>query len=132
MLSRSKRLGSSTAVARSAFWVLLSLSAMLVTAGGAMGDTRSGAASLAAKIADGRPWKTNLAEYFGEIKMTLFPNGSGRSNSFLTPSPTWRPIADGLCLKPSAMIRERCVILVACPNGYDGIENGKVYIALRR
>ena len=132
MSLRDKGAGPCGAIMGSVLRVMLSLPAPLMTAGGAAGDTKGGADSPAVKIADGRPWRANLAEFLGELKITLFRNGSGITNSYLTPSPTWRPTADGLCLTLSTTIRERCVTLVVRPNGYDGIEGGKVYIAFRR
>jgi hypothetical protein len=111
---------------------MLCLPVALITASDAKEGPKSATVSLAEKVADGRPWTMNVAEYSLTMKMALFPDGSGVTDGVLAPTPKWRPTADGLCLKPSMLMSEHCLTLVPRPNGYDGVENGELYFELRR
>lgn len=111
---------------------MVCLPGMLITSIAAKDGPQPAALSLADRVADGRPWKMNIVESDRTMEMALFPDGSGVTDSMFALAPRWRATADGLCLKPSFAMSERCVTLVVRPNGYDGIENGKLYFELRR
>jgi hypothetical protein len=111
---------------------MLCIHAAPVTTSHAKEDRKALAVSLVDKVVDGRPWNVHVVERGEKLEMALFPDGSGVADSVIAPTPKWRPTANGLCLKPSALIRERCVTFVVRPNGYDAIENGEVYLELRR
>jgi hypothetical protein len=103
-----------------------------ITQGEAIGSPETTTASLAEKLADGRPWNMTIINSGMKLELTLFPDGSGVTDSFFVSTPKWRPTADGLCLKPSALFPEHCVTLIVRPNGYDGIENGELHMEFRR
>ncbi|MCO5164024.1 MAG: hypothetical protein M9939_23235 [Mesorhizobium sp.] len=88
--------------------------------------------SPAHKITDGRPWK--IAMENGRVgTLVLFQNGTGKmTGGPMDLSPKWRPTADGLCLKPGALLPERCVKLVRTGNGYLGINGDKQAFKLER
>jgi hypothetical protein len=122
----------STIAAKCVLRIILCIPAMFITASDAKESPKAVTVSYAEKVADGRPWHVNVVERAEKLEMTLFPDGSGVTDDLIVPAPKWRPTPDGFCLKPSALIREHCVTLVTRPNGYDGIENGKLFIELRR
>lgn len=111
---------------------LICLPATFITLGNAMGDPERATASLAEKVADGRPWNVTIVKPGIQLELALFPDGSGVTDSLLVSTPKWWPTADGLCLKPSALFPEHCVTLIARPNGYDAIENGELHLEFRR
>jgi hypothetical protein len=73
--------------------------------------SQGGLPSLAKQVADGRPWTMTMAE--GRTgKLILKPDGTGRMEGGPIPmSPTWRETADGICVKPSIVMPERCAAL---------------------
>lgn len=83
-------------------------------------------------VADGHPWKMTTED--GRITtLVLFENGKGKmTGGPVTLSPKWRPTPDGLCLKPSLLLHERCVQLVRSNNGYIGIRDGEQIFKLER
>lgn len=89
-------------------------------------------ASLTAKIADGRSWKMTMED--GRVgTLILFQNGTGKmTGGPMELTPKWRPTPDGLCLKPGALLPERCVQLVRTSNGYVGLREGKQTFKLER
>lgn len=111
---------------------MLCMPATLITVSYAKEGSKTAPVSLAERVTDGRPWEVNVVERAEKVEMTLFPDGSGVTNRHNAPTPTWRPTADGFCLKPSAQMGEHCATLITRPNGYDAIENGKLYLELRR
>ncbi len=65
--------------------------------------------------------------------LVLFENGTGKmTGGPMDLSPKWRPTADGMCLKPGALLPERCVKLVRSENGYLGMKDGKQIFKLER
>lgn len=84
------------------------------------------------KITDGRTWKMTTDD--GRVgTLVLFPNGTGKmAGGLMDLSPKWRPTPDGLCLKPGALLPERCVKLVRSGNGYVGLNGGKQAFKLER
>lgn len=88
--------------------------------------------SLAAKVADGRPWMMRASDGH-KTSLTLFADGTGTMTGGPMPlSPKWRPTADGMCLKPAALMSERCVVLVPTNKGFTGSRDGTVVFTLER
>ena len=88
--------------------------------------------SPAHNITDGHPWKMTTDD--GRVgTLVLFKNGTGKMvGEIMDLSPKWRPTPDGLCLKPGALLPERCVKLVRSENGYVGLRGGKLAFRLER
>ncbi len=84
------------------------------------------------KVTDGRPWKITMEN--GRVgTLILFQNGTGKmTGGPMDLSPKWKPTADGLCLKPGALLPERCVKLVRTGNGYLGMNGDKQAFKLER
>ena len=84
------------------------------------------------KVTDGRPWKITMEN--GRVgTLVLSRNGTGKmTGGHMTLSPKWRPTAGGLCLKPGALLPERCVKLVRTGNGYLGMNGDKQVFKLER
>ncbi len=84
------------------------------------------------KVTDGRPWKITMEN--GRVgTLILFQNGTGKmTGGPMDVSPKWKPTADGLCLKPGALLPERCVKLVRTGNGYLGMNGDKQAFKLER
>lgn len=84
------------------------------------------------KVTDGRPWKITMEN--GRVgTLVLFQNGTGKmTGGLMDLSPKWKPTADGLCLKPGALLPERCVKLVRTGNGYLGMNGDKQAFKLER
>ncbi|MEQ1731652.1 MAG: hypothetical protein ABL982_25040 [Vicinamibacterales bacterium] len=88
--------------------------------------------SLAVRIADGRPWQMRM-EDGRKTTLVLLANGTGTmTGGPMALSPTWRPIAGGMCLKPATLIPERCVILSPTSNGFTGTRDGTTVFTLER
>lgn len=89
-------------------------------------------ASTIHKVTDGRPWKITMEN--GRVgTLVLFQNGTGKmTGGPMDLSPKWKPTADGLCLKPGALLPERCVKLVRTGNGYLGMNGDKQAFKLER
>ena len=89
-------------------------------------------ASAVHKVTDGRPWKITMEN--GRVgTLVLFQNGTGKmTGGPMDLSPKWKPTADGLCLKPGALLPERCVKLVRTGNGYLGMNGDKQAFKLER
>lgn len=89
-------------------------------------------ASAIHKVTDGRPWKITMEN--GRVgTLVLFQNGTGKmTGGPMDLSPKWKPTADGLCLKPGALLPERCVKLVRAGNGYLGMNGDKQAFKLER
>lgn len=88
--------------------------------------------SPAHKITDGHPWKMTTDD--GQVgTLVLFQNGTGKmTGGIMDLSPKWRPTPDGLCIKPGALLPERCVKLVRSGNGYVGLKGDKQTFKLER
>lgn len=84
------------------------------------------------KVTDGRPWKITMEN--GRVgTLVLFQNGTGKmTGGPMDLSPKWKPTADGLCLKPGALLPEQCVKLVRTGNGYLGMNGDKQAFKLER
>ena len=88
--------------------------------------------SPAYKIADGSPWKM-MTDDGRAGTLVLFQNGTGKmTGGLIDLSPKWWPTPDGLCLKPGALLPERCVKLVRFGNGYVGLKGSKQAFKLER
>ncbi|MDG4892505.1 hypothetical protein P9272_02695 [Mesorhizobium sp. WSM4976] len=112
-------------------WLLLFFALIIVT-GISTNPGKAAGVSPARDIADGRPWKMTMDDGRAGT-LVLFQNGTGKMNSgLLELSPKWRPTPDGLCLKPGALLPERCVKLVRSGNLYVGVRAGKQTFKLER
>lgn len=109
-----------------------SIVAFLVTAGMSINPVRAEQASPAHNVTDGHPWKMTMED--GRVgTLVLFQNGTGKmTGGPMELSPKWRATPDGLCLKPGALLPERCVKLVRSGNGYIGLKAGKLTFKLER
>lgn len=88
--------------------------------------------SLAARIADGRPWQIRM-EDGRKTTLVLLANGTGTmTGGPMALSPNWRPTADGMCLKPAMLMPERCVVLSATSTGFTGTRDGATVFTLER
>lgn len=84
------------------------------------------------KITDGRPWKITMEN--GRVgTLVLLRNGTGKmTGGPVELSPKWKQTADGLCIKPGALLPERCVRLVRTGKGYLGMNGDKQVFELER
>lgn len=88
--------------------------------------------SLAARIADGRPWQMRMADG-RKTTLVLLASGTGTmTGGPMALSPTWRPTAEGICLKPATLMPERCVILSPTSNGFTGTRDDTTVFTLER
>lgn len=88
--------------------------------------------SLAAQVADGRPWVMHASDG-RKTSLTLFADGTGTMTGGPIPlSPKWRPTVDGICLKPAALMSERCVTLIPTNKGFTGSTDDTVVFTLER
>ncbi len=103
---------------------------MLSTAASAQ---RAGSnSSLVGRIADGRPWRMRM-EDGRKTTLVLLTDGTGTmTGGPMALSPTWRPTADGMCLKPGVMMPERCVTLSPTSKGFSGTRDGTIVFTLER
>lgn len=90
----------------------VSLLALAATVAATPTPGKADDASAVQQITDGRPWKITMEN--GRVgTLVLFQNGTGKmTGGPMELSPKWKPTADGLCLKPGALLHERCVKLV--------------------
>jgi hypothetical protein len=110
----------------------LTIAAMCFTFMAIGTDSLVGQGAADAEIADGQPWRM---ETDGGRKMTLvlFPDGTSQlSGGAVNSSPRWRPIEGGICLKPAALMREKCVSLRPISNGFVATWNDATIFTLRR
>ena len=113
--------------------VALSISAFAIfMMGHSVAPARAEQPPIAHHVADGRPWKMTMED--GRVTtLVLFENGKGKmTGGPVELSPKWRPMPDGLCLKPSLLLPERCVELVRSNNGYIGTRAGEQIFKLER
>lgn len=90
------------------------------------------AVSASAKVADGRPWRLRMDDGH-TTTLVLYENGTGSmTGGPMQLSPKWRPIPQGLCLKPMPLMAERCVTLVQTKNGFVGSKDGATVFTLER
>jgi hypothetical protein len=90
--------------------------------------------SLAKQVADGRPWNMTMTDGpAGTMTLTLKPDGTGRMEGGpMTMTPTWRETGDGICIKPSMMMPERCATLRKEGTRIVGSKDGEVKFRLER
>jgi hypothetical protein len=114
------------------FLLPISLLALVMATVALINASEAEEPSPAHKITDGRPWKMTTDD--GRVgTLVLFQNGTGKmTGGLMDLSPNWRPIPDGLCLKPGALLPERCVKLVRSGNGYVGLKGGRQAFKLER
>lgn len=112
-------------------WAFLAIvSAALQSSAPLAGDAAN--TSLAARVADGRPWTMHTNDG-RKASLTLFADGTGAMTGGPMPlSPKWRPTRDGVCLKPATLTPERCVVLVPTNRGFAGSKDGAVVFTLER
>jgi hypothetical protein len=114
------------------FLLAVSLLALAATVAATPTPGKADDASAVQQITDGRPWKITMEN--GRVgTLVLFQNGTGKmTGGPMELSPKWKPTADGLCLKPGALLPERCVKLVRTGNGYLGVSGDKQAFKLER
>lgn len=114
------------------FLLPLSLLALVMATVALTNASKAEEPSPADEITDGHPWKMTTDD--GRVgTLVLFQNGTGKmTGGIMDLSPKWRPTPDGLCLKPGALLPERCVKLVRSENGYVGLRGGKQAFKLER
>lgn len=115
-----------------ATWVFLVIAGVAVQPTALPAREAAANISLAAKVADGRPWAMRTDDG-RKTSLTLFADGTGTmTGGPMSLSPKWRPTADGMCLKPAALMPERCVVLVPTNKGFTGLRDGTVVFTLER
>ena len=82
-------------------------------------------------VADGKPWNAARADGL-TMQLILNPAGDGtfmRGSMGMTLK--WTVKGDVMCISPS-MGPKRCMTFVPVPGGYDGMQDGKLELLLRR
>jgi hypothetical protein len=131
-LVRSSSLNSNVGTSGSATWVLLMIAAAIMQSTAASARESGPNVSLAARVADGRPWQM-LMDDGRTTSLVLFADGTGlMTGGPMQLSPKWRPTADGMCLKPMPLMSERCVILIPTKKGFVGSRDGTTVFTLER
>lgn len=125
-------IGTNIRTHRRTAWLMVMIAGAMMQVTGALAQGSDSNISLAAKVADGRPWKMTMEDGRPGI-LVLFQNGTGKmTGGPMELTPKWRSTPDGLCLKPGALLPERCVQLVRSSNGYVGLQEGKQAFKLER
>jgi hypothetical protein len=88
--------------------------------------------SIAAKVADGKPWAAKVTE-LPSMTMTLNPDGSGLMKvAIMKRAISWKANGvDGLCLSglPDG---DKCMTLKATAKGFEGVaDDGKIMVLTR-
>lgn len=131
-LSRSMLLISKIGTVGRATWAALMVVMAVVPSITAAAQDVGSTVSLAAKVADGRPWRMRTDDGRATT-LVLFVDGTGTMTGGPMPlSPKWRATAGGMCLKPGALLAERCVTLRPIEGGFVGSRDGTVLFTLRR
>ncbi len=131
-LVRSSSLNSNVGTFGSATWVLLMITAAIMQSTAAPARESGPNVSLAARVADGRPWQMFMDDG-RTTSLVLFADGTGlMTGGPMQLSPKWRPTADGMCLKPMPLMSERCVILIPTKKGFVGSRDGTTVFTLER
>jgi hypothetical protein len=103
----------------------------VLSVAGASGQTNGG--SLVRQVADGKPWAMTMLPRNRQAMVTLNPDGTGKMEGGpMTMSPTWRATPDGLCLKPTILMAERCVTLMREGRAIVGLRDGIAQFRLER
>lgn len=84
------------------------------------------------EIADGRPWQMRTED--GRVTtLVLYANGTGKiTGGPMNLLPKWRATIDGICLKPAALVKERCIVLSPTGKGFVGTRDGATVFTLER
>lgn len=131
-LVRSSSINSNVGTFGSAMWALLMVAAAIMQSTAASARESGPNVSLAARVADGRPWQM-LMDDGRTTSLVLFADGTGTmTGGPMQLSPKWRPTADGMCLKPMPLMSERCVILIPTKKGFVGSRDGTIVFTLER
>jgi len=117
---------------RSGLFKAMIVLAVLHAAGVCMAEADEAVHGLAGEVADGKPWIMESGE--GKVShLTLYPDGSGSlKGGTFEMSPRWRATAEGFCLKPNAIMGERCVALVKRGDVFVAEQSGARAFTLRR
>lgn len=131
-LVRSSSLNPNVRTFGSATSVLILIAGAIMQFAAASAREASSNESLAARVADGRPWQMHMDDG-RTASLVLFADGTGTMTGGPMPlSPSWRPTADGMCLKPASLMSERCVTLIPSKKGFVGSRDGKTVFTLER
>lgn len=88
---------------------------------------------LASVIADGKPWEMIVVKRRASNILIFRPDGGGTiSDSLASIHPTWRAVADGICITPKPGDAERCLDLVRTKDGIAASQNGRTIWVLKR
>jgi hypothetical protein len=106
--------------------------AALALLGVPVADSLASDDSASREVADGLPWQMRTED--GRVNtLVLYANGTGKvTGGPMNLSPKWRATSDGLCLKPAALVKERCVALSPTGKGFVGTRDGATVFTLER
>ena len=106
--------------------------AALALLGVPVADSLASDDSASREVADGLPWQMRTED--GRVNtLVLYANGTGKvTGGPMNLSPKWRATSDGLCLKPAALVKERCVVLSPTGKGFVGTRDGATVFTLER
>ena len=131
-LIRSSSLNPRFGALENATWILLMIAGVIVQPTAASAREAGSNISLAARVADGRPWQMRTDDG-RKTSLILFADGSGTmTGGPMQLSPKWRPTANGMCLKPATLMPERCVVLIPTNKGFVGSKDGATVFTLER
>lgn len=104
----------------------------LLTGSGTV-SAQAGSSSIMRQIADGKPWNLTILKDNRAMKLTLNPDGTGKMEGGpMTMTPSWREAPGGMCMKPMAMLPEKCVTFRRDGAAIIGVNNGEPEIRLQR
>lgn len=116
----------------SAAWVFVMIAGATMQLTAASAREAGSNVLLATRVADGRPWQM-LMDDGRTTSLVLFADGTGTmTGGPMKLSPKWRPTADGICLKPTSLMSERCVTLTPTKKGFVGSRDGTAVFSLER
>ncbi len=109
----------------------MSTSCVLLTVGQALGQANQ--VPVVRQVADGKPWTMTMLTENRTMKLTLNADGTGKMEGGpMALSPTWRETAQGMCIKPMAIMPERCATLRREGATIVGVSDGEPQFRLQR
>jgi len=91
------------------------------------------AESLARVVADGNPWEMYVVKRRVSNILVFKPDGGGTiSDSMVSIHPTWKAVADGICIRTEPQAAEKCLILKRTKEGIEASQGGKAVFILKR
>lgn len=103
-------------------------------AGGGLLQAQTNPPTIIKQVTDGKPWTLMMVKENRTMKLTLNPDGTGKMEGGpVTLCPTWHEAASGgVCMKPMAMMSEKCVTFRREGPFMVGVNNGEVEFRLQR